>query len=266
MATRRLPLPDALVLAAKRYTQRELAERLGVHPRTLRKWKHGDNVPTAEHARAIGRVAAEESRRIKAAMQRDHARHPKGLPPAELPPVEVSRQLLKRYRFHADTGRLEDAGERYESHWANYDVRGWSIKAIHALLARAWKLGAGAVQFILRVPPGTFLTVSDGMPVSRGATGGMRRVQKWTRTATPPINLRGAPDEAALLDLLLRFIPQVRAPGARAPEMLYLAVDDNSIKGTPKRAKGSKVKRKSPARRKAPGKSKPAKKATRRRK
>ena len=258
---RRLNLAAALALLEQRYTQREIADIVGVHSRTIRKWKRGDTVPNAENMIGVSAAYRIEVRRVRATQARDKAKHPRAIPPDLLPPVRVERRELVRYWMDRATGRVEDRGERYESHWSNYDVRGWSFRALFDLFAAVHRAGATAVQFIMRVPPGTNVTTSDGLPVSRALGGGMKRTAKWTRTATPPINIEGAPDQAALADLLARFVPQVRVPGARAPEMLFLAVDDNSIRA--KRAKGTKGRRGGATSRRRSGKRK--RKAKRRR-
>ena len=44
------------VLRKKKYTQEELAERLGVHVNTLVRWERGDRIPTADKLKALADV------------------------------------------------------------------------------------------------------------------------------------------------------------------------------------------------------------------
>jgi len=52
------PLQQRLDTLLRQYSNREAARRIGVHPRTLQKWRAGSQSPSTQHARKITRVSA----------------------------------------------------------------------------------------------------------------------------------------------------------------------------------------------------------------
>lgn len=116
---RRASAHDLLLqLQARGLSQKKIADRLGVHPRTIRKWKSGETSPSDAHY-AKAQRAASKARSENRALARRQTRGRQPIP-RDVPIPSSERRTLRTYRGGKWTGGYE------LSDWVNYNVRGWS--------------------------------------------------------------------------------------------------------------------------------------------
>jgi transcriptional regulator with XRE-family HTH domain len=175
---------------AQKYTQAQIAERIGVSTRTIRRWKNEGVEPNKYRPQSVAaahnlRIEFErEHKRVVTAQRRDAVKHP-GTPQLEksltvLP--EGKRRLLNEYKGGKKTKRKIDSG------WINYNVSKLPVNDMLKTLIALRDAGQ-YVQFIYRIPKG-----------GRSANG-RKAGSKPVRTGTPPIDISGMTngDLAALL-------------------------------------------------------------------
>lgn len=222
MPKRRYSIRDKLVTMAQAYTQREIAELIGVSPRTVRRWKNEGVQPAAylpeiqKAEKRLQRTFEREHKRVAADARRDRRAHPQA-PRLEkklrVLPVGHRREL-NVYERGKKTGRTR------KSSWINYDVRAWNIKEIHALVAALRDEGR-IVQLIYKIPKGARYPKD-----ARGRPG--KVVGKTVRTGSPPLNLEGM-DDGELLDFLLQYAEPEKS--AKARSIMYVgALDQNAAR------------------------------------
>jgi transcriptional regulator with XRE-family HTH domain len=122
-------------------TQRQtIAARLGVSPRTLRRWLNQGTTPSNANIQRIQQAGSRQRSRLKRAGYPDMARIPYG-----------HRRMLKEWDF---TGRKPVfTGRYYVSTWINYHVEGWSPSEMLGLIERAYGFG-NRLQFIFKINRG----------------------------------------------------------------------------------------------------------------
>jgi transcriptional regulator with XRE-family HTH domain len=201
---------------------REIAKRLGVSERTVRRWKSGESKPREDNRAKLQRVFRSEAASVRAAQARDHAKHRKSVAPEKLPIVlRGTRRMLKERRIDRKTGRMVETGREVESSWVNYSVRGFNLRELHALLIPLWKAGR-VVQLIYEIPRGA------RYPVGKDGKAPGLTTRKKTRTATEPEALWLMRSEEELLQWLMQYVSP--EPGPKSLRPLFLAVDDNKPK------------------------------------
>lgn len=200
-----------------RYTQADIAGKLGVSTRTIRRWKN-EGVRPAEYRPEI--LAAEkrlqreferERKRVAAEAGRDRRAHPNA-PRLEkklrvLP--EGHRRQLKVYERGRDTGRTRS------SEWINYDVRAWNVREIFDVV-KALRDEGRIIQLVYKIPKGARYPRD-----ARGRPG--KVVTKTTRTGSPPLDLSNL-DDGELMDFLLQYVDAEKGPKARS--LVYVSALD----------------------------------------
>lgn len=101
------------------FTQKELAQKLGVSDRTIRRWKSGEAAPSAVHEAIIRKAAG--------AVRRKAVR---GFPQIEnFPAMQGHRRELIQWGYR--NGKAYDTGKRELSDWVNYDVSAMPLQRIY---------------------------------------------------------------------------------------------------------------------------------------
>jgi transcriptional regulator with XRE-family HTH domain len=217
MARRRYSLRDKLVTLSQTQTQKQIAKKLRVSDRTIRRWKN-EGVEPASYLKRIERVQdrlqdefEREHKRVEKSLRDDRRKHPNA-PKIErkvkiLPPA--ARRELKVYEAGRDTGRTKS------SDWINYDVAALNIKEIFEIV-RALRDEGRIVQLIYRIPKGARYPRD-----ARGRPG--KVVSKSTRSGTPPLDLSNL-DDGELMDFLMRYTSPERGP--KSLHILYVSALD----------------------------------------
>lgn len=197
-------------------TNAEIARRLGVHKRTVQRWRNDGAQPSARSRKAVRRLTREYEREVKTLRKdatRDRKRHPKAMKARQLPEVVrgTRRKIKERDRKGRATGRM------VESSWINYSVAGWSFARVLKLLEALRRAGR-AVQLIYELPAGA------RYPVGRNGKAPGLKASRKTRSASAITALWTVPDQASLASWLMQTMPM--EPGSKSLKMLYVAVDD----------------------------------------
>jgi len=120
---RRYTVRDRVALLATRYTQKQIAEKLGVSVRTVRRWKNEGVTPHSVQAQAKLRSLATSVRKTLQTQARK-ARAP-------LPQVPVPPKARRVLRLDPSDPKLV---RRIDSDTVSYDVRKMSEDDIRAIL------------------------------------------------------------------------------------------------------------------------------------
>lgn len=123
------------------YTQKELAAKLGVSERTIRRWKTGEATPSVERQKSI-RQAASVARR-KATRRAPQLQ--------SFPAIQGHRRELIQWEYK--NGRAVDSGRRELSDWVNYDVSAMPLQKIYDFIY-IWSR-TNQVQIIYEIRHGT---------------------------------------------------------------------------------------------------------------
>ncbi len=213
MARSRFSTREKILALSQRYTQKEIAKRLGIGERTVRRWKN-ENVEPSTKARAkrLQQDFEREHKRTAQELRRDAVKHP-GAPRLEkrlraLP--RGTRRALKVYAKGRETGAFR------ESEWLNYDTSKMSVREVHALLA-ALRDDSRVVQLIYRIPKGSRYPRDP----RTGKPG--KVVKKSTRTGSPILDLSNL-DDGELMDFLLQYMDA--EPGPKSRRVVYVAALD----------------------------------------
>jgi hypothetical protein len=232
-----------LVLLAQTYTTREIARMIGAGERSVRRWKNEGKEPRKPVvAKRLQKVYAREAETVRRELRRDKIAHPSAHPKAEhLPPVRGVRRMLKERVINRKTGEAVATGREVVSSWINYDVRGWNVREIHALLVSLWEAGGNRdVQFIYEIPKGGRYPDRSGKPgraVSKRTRTGSSPIL-LSRTGTTPVPFSLIESEAELLDLILHFVDAEQGPKSR--RMVYVAINDAGAKAPPPKKRKAK--------------------------
>jgi transcriptional regulator with XRE-family HTH domain len=159
-----------VLTALQEYTQKELAERLGVSTRTIRRWKRGETEPGNPFVRLALR---DEFRAERDRIRRINRRMRAPDPPEVEVPLFGDRRKLVEYDSH---GR--DTGERYDSDWINYNVTRLDRDELFGIL-KVLRDRNATVQIIFRV---------------RKYEGGNRSLAPGSHAASGIFSLRGWTD------------------------------------------------------------------------
>ena len=209
-------------------TMREAAQIVGVHVRTLQRWKNEGVTPRVRtrsdkrRLEKLSKAATSAERSTKRELERDARKHRGALKitKKDLPVLPQGfRRQLKRYKKD-ERNIVVPTGETYDSSIINYNVRGWKFKEIAALVLQAWR-AKKPFQFVYEVPAGGQLPKSG--------RHGARKVSKMTRAGTAPINPLDFDDESQVINFLNRYIDFEQ--GLYSRRMLYVSVDDNMPEG-----------------------------------
>jgi transcriptional regulator with XRE-family HTH domain len=133
---------DKVALLATRYTQKQIAEKLGVSTRTVRRWKNENVQPARVQTEAKLRSLAASVRKTLQAQARK-ARAP-------LPNVPVPPKARRVLRLDPSDPKLV---RRIDSDTVSYDVRGMSMQDIRAIL-RWLRDRDRIVRVIYKIPKG----------------------------------------------------------------------------------------------------------------
>lgn len=139
---KRYSVRDRVALLATRYTQKQIAEKLGVSVRTVRRWKNENVQPARPETLEAIRKTAETVRRTLAREARK-ARAP-------LPKVAVPPKTARIQRLDPTDPKLV---RRIDSDTVSYDVRGMSMQDIRAIL-RWLRDRDRIVRVIYKIPKG----------------------------------------------------------------------------------------------------------------
>lgn len=150
-------------------TQKEIAARLGVNDRTIRKWLSGERkTPAAPLDKKINREVARVRRSLEQYTERDVKKTGGSVPPRSrgrdaLPvlPQGSRRELVTR--------RGPRKGETYSSDWMNYNIARMDRDDIEGLI-RFYMHQGQAMQLIYRAPvdskdSGRVVKSADGKPL-----------------------------------------------------------------------------------------------------
>lgn len=208
-------------------TMAEVAQKIGVSVRTLRRWKNEGTQPQTKtrtqktRVERLQKAARKAEKQTSGEVRRDLKKHPGRLriTRRDLPVMPVGhRRKLKQYA-RDKKGRMRATGAEYDSSIVNYNVRGWSFREIAALVLQAWH-ARRAFQFVYEVPAG------GNLPESGRSKE--RRVRELTRMGTAPVDPYGFDTEAEVLTFLNRYIDIENAEHSR--RMVYVAIDDKPIR------------------------------------
>jgi transcriptional regulator with XRE-family HTH domain len=128
-------------------TQKEIAKKIGVHERTIRKWIAGEKRQAAERASKLQR-AASSARATNRALARRETKGRQPLP-RDVPIPHAMRRDLRVYRAGKWTG------EYHESDWVNYDVKRWRVPDVLDFIEALRERGADLrmqIQLIYLAP------------------------------------------------------------------------------------------------------------------
>jgi transcriptional regulator with XRE-family HTH domain len=219
MAKRRYSTRDKIVALSQRFTQAQIARKLRVSERTIRRWKNEGVEPSKTKTASVAKLQSQferERKRVAQSLERDRAKH-RGAPRLEkrvavLPIPE--RRAIRQYRGGKWTGKYR------ESDWLNYDVSRLSFAEVHALVVALRDQGR-VVQLIYRIPKGGRYPRDE-----RGRPG--RVVDKATKVGTPITDLSNL-DDGDIQDFMLRFVhPEPSAKGNRF--LIVAALDKGRVK------------------------------------
>lgn len=232
-----------LLLLAQVYTTAQISRLIGVSPRSIRRWKNESKEPSsAPRAKRLQKAFTREREAVQAEGRRDRKKHPRAIKRAALLPVRGTRRKLKERVIDKRTGEAKATGREVDSDWINYDVRGWNVREIHALMVQIWKSGGNLdMQFIFQMPAGSRAVDSGGKKsgnIVEKSTRGASAPFPLSRAGTSAAPMRLIHSETELLDLLLRFVDMKQGP--KSPHMLYIAVNDSGVKKAPKKRKKKK--------------------------
>jgi transposase len=203
-----------VALLLRDHTQKEIAKRLGVSERTIRRWKNEEK--RSPRARAavrpsvtVERLLTRESNRERRRIVSHDERLARGRQPVpkqlDVTPIG-ERRALRNYR----QGKWD--GTYRESAWINYDVSGLKMNTMLAML-RTYIGEDLSVQFIFRAAldepgiSGRVIKDASGRPA-------------YMRAASAPEYMGDIEDESQLADMLDE---NFNRPGRRA---MYIAVHD----------------------------------------
>lgn len=213
MARIRYSTREKILALAQRYTQKEIAKRLNIGERTVRRWKNeGVEPATRERAGRLQRSFEREHKRVRQELERDIQRHP-GAPRIERKVKALPRGVRRALKVY-ERGR--ETGDYRESEWLNYDVSKMLPREIHAILA-ALRDDGRIVQLIYKIPKGSRYPKDP----RTGRPG--RVVKKSTRTGSPPLDLSNL-DDGELMDFLLQYTDP--EPGPKSRRIMYVAALD----------------------------------------
>jgi transcriptional regulator with XRE-family HTH domain len=167
---RRLPpvsIRAQVLTALQQYTQQELADRVGVSARTIRRWKRGETEPLNPFSRlALHDEYRAERKRIKRVNAKRAAPYS---PPDVDVPLLGERRDLWLYDVHG-----KKTGQTYRSDWVNYNVARLDSDEIFSVL-KGLRDRSATVQVIFRV---------------RQYEGGNRKVDAGSHWASAVFSLR----------------------------------------------------------------------------
>jgi hypothetical protein len=164
-----------VITALQKHTQKQLAAKIGVSERTIRRWLTGETEP-APHA--FSRLSLQDEFKLVRRGVRYHTRKyaPHADPPEAQIPLRGERRALRSYDENGkwigakkDKHGNEYGGKTYESDWVNYNVSALPVNEVFAILSKLRNRGA-TIQVIFRVKqyPGGNRTLEAG---SHAATG-----------------------------------------------------------------------------------------------
>jgi transcriptional regulator with XRE-family HTH domain len=136
-----------VITALQKYTQKQLAARIGVGERTIRRWLTGTTEP-APHMIFARYALQDEFKSVRRAIRtRTKREAPNAHPPEVQIPLLGERRMLVQYDEHG-----KDTGGRYESDWVNYNVSALPVREVFDILQELRNRGA-TIQIIFKVPP-----------------------------------------------------------------------------------------------------------------
>jgi len=135
-------------------SQRELARRLGVSPRSVGRWLHDVFKPRASTLERIS-PALEREHKIARDTAKKINRRAEARPPRTEIPIAGERRWLTEYGAEG-----EKTGFLYSSDWVNYDVSTYDLRAIFDFL-RGMRDIEATVQIVYQIAEGSaYVTVS----------------------------------------------------------------------------------------------------------
>jgi transcriptional regulator with XRE-family HTH domain len=160
-----------VLTALQKWTQKELAARIGVSERTIRRWKNENVQPALDFTRF---ALQDEFSLVRRAIRRRTKREaPRADPPEVHVPLLGERRELIEY-----DERGHDTGGHYDSDWVNYNVSRLDMNEVFDIL-RELRDRAATVQIIFRV---------------KQYPEGNRQLAAGSHQATGIFNLRGWTD------------------------------------------------------------------------
>lgn len=206
-----------LQLESAGLTQKEIASRLGVHARTIRKWKSGETAPAPERYSKLSRAASGARRRLAERIDVENAdgeivrtiptRRREHKLPRNVPiPRAIRREIRDRER-----------GGWTLSDWINYDVRGWKLADVENFVRALYASSARERPYIQLV----FLAPAEDTTISGTAYLTNKRMQ---RSGSGIRDLGGASEET-----LMRWVREHLGVSGR--RSMYIAVARNRMRG-----------------------------------
>lgn len=190
MAKAKLTLDVALRTALIDNTQRGLARKLGVSPRTVGRWLRGESKPR-EPGRVMRKVSPMHYS-IRRKIEAENATYT-GADKIKAPQTAVP-VLGHRAEINARDEYGRPTGEKILSDWVNFNVSRMDVRAQFDVL-RALRERGAIVQLVYDVPAGgTSLGGREYARKSRAATGliqlsrGMSDSELWEDTLAPLFN------------------------------------------------------------------------------
>ena len=218
MARRFSPRELVLQLQSAGYTQKEIARRAGVHPRTIRKWKSGETKPAPQRVEKLSRQASSARRRLADTIEitrdekivRKQSSRTRGHRlPRDVPIPRAIRQEIKNYRH----GKWKKEYGYRLSDWINYDVRGWNVSDIVAFVRALYKTSARERPYVQV----TFLAPVEDQSISGTPYLANKRMQ---RSGSGLRDLGGADVET-----VIRWVRDALDVKGRRP--MYVAIARN---------------------------------------
>lgn len=215
MARKRTPREQIFQLAASGLTQKQIAARLGVHARTIRKWKSGETKPDVSHARKLSNASerARQSAREYVNIEREDGstRRVREKKRAVALPrdVPIPRAVRREIRDYRDGKWQPDYGYKL-SDWLNYNVKGYSVADVAAFV-RGLSRSAGKSRPYIQL---VYLAPVEDTNVSGTPYLANKRYQR----SGSMIRDLGGLDEAGIVRWVL---DELDAPGRKA---MFVAV------------------------------------------
>jgi hypothetical protein len=217
MARRRYSTREKILALAQRYTQREIAKRLNIGERTVRRWKNEGTEPSTPARAGRLQVSFErEHKRVTQEQTRDARKHPGAV---RLKRAKVLPRGMRRVLPVYDAKGKKTRRHR-ESEWINYDTAKLSVEEIHAVLVELRDAGR-IVQLIYKIPKGSRYPRDP----HTGRPG--KVVKKSTRSGSPPLDLSNL-DDGELMDFLLQYTDP--EPGPKSRRIMFVAALDAKLR------------------------------------